>query len=163
MSIVGKLLAVSLLQQKCSAAAFAHRFHADNQCQIAAIAQPLIIAWPVIIPASFGIETLRSCSSRMHCVSHPLALSAWTTQCSTTGSETCIAQRTGVTFRAEQQIKGLYMNYNPDVPPNSALWLELDEAERITAVIAHHKRSREELPNQRLHATIHVIIENQLA
>ncbi len=55
------------------------------------------------------------------------------------------------------------MNYNPNVSPNFALWLELDEAERITTVIAYHERNREKLPNQRLHATIHVIIENQLA
>lgn len=42
-------------------------------------------------------------------------------------------------------------------------WLALDETKRIELVFQHHRRARIKLPNARLHAAIHVIVENQVA
>jgi hypothetical protein len=53
--------------------------------------------------------------------------------------------------------------YDPDVAPIGAEWLETAEIDRIDMVIAYHRRGRISLPNQRLHATIHVVVENQIA
>ena len=53
--------------------------------------------------------------------------------------------------------------YDPLQSPEPHEWLELDELERIDLVSAYHKRVRAKLPNLRLHATIHAVIENQLA
>ena len=53
--------------------------------------------------------------------------------------------------------------YDPDVGPVAAEWLEIPEAERIDMVAAYHRRRRISLPNRQLHATIHVVVENQLA
>jgi hypothetical protein len=39
----------------------------------------------------------------------------------------------------------------------------LGEAERIELVAAYHKRTREKLPNLRLHSAFHAVVENQLA
>ena len=55
------------------------------------------------------------------------------------------------------------MNYDPNKTPVPDIWLALDEAERIMLSAAYHKRIGAKLPNRRLHATIHVVIENQLA
>lgn len=53
--------------------------------------------------------------------------------------------------------------YDPHQAPNTEEWLALDEAERIGLVQAYHRRARIQLPNQRLHAAIHAIVENQIA
>jgi hypothetical protein len=53
--------------------------------------------------------------------------------------------------------------YDPDRPPATLEWLELDEAERIERVSAFHRNKRIRLPNAQLHAVIHVVVENQLA
>jgi hypothetical protein len=53
--------------------------------------------------------------------------------------------------------------YDPLVPPDPEEWLALDEAERLQLVLVHLRGSDEELPNKRLHAAFHVIIENQIA
>ena len=55
------------------------------------------------------------------------------------------------------------MNYDPDKTPVPDVWLALDEAERIMLAAAYHKRIKAKPPNRKLHATIHVVIENQLA
>ena len=55
------------------------------------------------------------------------------------------------------------MKYDPDRTPNPKEWLAMDEGERIEHVLAYHRRIRAKLPNARLHAAIHAIIENQLA
>jgi len=55
------------------------------------------------------------------------------------------------------------IRYNPIKQPNSEEWFFLNEAERIDLVTAYHKHIRANLPNVKIHATIHVIIENQLA
>jgi hypothetical protein len=53
--------------------------------------------------------------------------------------------------------------YDPDKNPDSADWLDTDEGARIDLVSSYHRRARVRLPNIRLHATIHVIVENQVA
>jgi hypothetical protein len=53
--------------------------------------------------------------------------------------------------------------YDPLVPPDTAKWIELDESEQIHLVEAFHRRARIALPNERIHAVAHVIVENQLA
>jgi hypothetical protein len=54
-------------------------------------------------------------------------------------------------------------DYDPDAPLSAAEWLETDEGERIEFVAAYHRRKKIRMPNARLHAVIHVIVENQLA
>jgi hypothetical protein len=54
-------------------------------------------------------------------------------------------------------------SYDPEQAPDSDEWLALGEAERIELVAAYHKRTREKLPNLRLHAAFHAVVENQLA
>ena len=53
--------------------------------------------------------------------------------------------------------------YNPNKSPNTTEWLSIDESERITSVMEYHRLFQIELPNQNVHATIHSIVENQLA
>lgn len=53
--------------------------------------------------------------------------------------------------------------YDPDIAPPPAEWLALDEGERILRVERYHEHAGIEVPNLRVHATIHVIVENQLA
>lgn len=54
-------------------------------------------------------------------------------------------------------------NYDPDVAPDPAAWLALDEQLRIDLVEAHHRAERVRLPNAKVHAVFHVIVENQIA
>jgi len=54
-------------------------------------------------------------------------------------------------------------SYNPEQAPDRDEWLALGEAERIELVAAYHKGTREKLPNLRLHAAFHAVVENQLA
>ena len=53
--------------------------------------------------------------------------------------------------------------YDPEVPPDPAEWLRLDEQERIRLIEEHHREQRIELPNLKLHAVFHAIVENQIA
>ncbi len=53
--------------------------------------------------------------------------------------------------------------YDPLVAPDPDDWRALDEEERIDAVMAFHRRARIRLPNAKVHATAHVIVENQVA
>ena len=55
------------------------------------------------------------------------------------------------------------MRYDPEVAPDAARWQELDEDEQIMLVEAYHRRAEIELPNTRVHAVMHVVIENQVA
>jgi hypothetical protein len=56
-----------------------------------------------------------------------------------------------------------YMKYNPNKAPIASVWLSTDEAERLEMILHYHKRKALDIPNPRLHAAIHVAIENQLA
>src|SRR5437870_12631272 len=53
--------------------------------------------------------------------------------------------------------------YDPDRTPDPEAWVAPDEQERVALIAAHLRRARVQLPNLRLHATIHAIVENQLA
>ncbi len=53
--------------------------------------------------------------------------------------------------------------YDPDDGPDPQAWLEFDEGERIILVEDYHRQARIRLPNITVHATVHVIVENQVA
>ncbi|MBI3513843.1 MAG: hypothetical protein HY060_07260 [Proteobacteria bacterium] len=53
--------------------------------------------------------------------------------------------------------------YDPLVPPDPQTWLALAESERLSLVQTYHRRARIRLPNLKLHAVFHVIVENQIA
>jgi hypothetical protein len=55
--------------------------------------------------------------------------------------------------------------YNPELAPDPNEWLQLDEDERLILVEEYHRDARVPLPRKarRLHATIHAVVENQLA
>ena len=55
--------------------------------------------------------------------------------------------------------------YNPEAPPDAEDWLALDEGERIQLVEWYHRDARVDLPKaaRTLHASMHVVVENQLA
>jgi HD superfamily phosphodiesterase len=55
------------------------------------------------------------------------------------------------------------MHYDPDDHIDSDAWLALDESERMQLVRRYHRRERIGLPNETIHATLHVIVENQVA
>jgi hypothetical protein len=55
------------------------------------------------------------------------------------------------------------LHYNPLRDPDPEQWLESDEAERIAAIEYHHRQLGTRLPNVSAHATIHAVVENQLA
>ncbi len=55
------------------------------------------------------------------------------------------------------------MRYDPDKPPNPTQWLSLDERERMRLVSDAHLDVQFNPGAETLHATLHVIIENQLA
>ena len=55
--------------------------------------------------------------------------------------------------------------YDPEMSPAGEDWLELDEGERLLLVEGYHRDARITLPKRarRLHASMHVVVENQLA
>ena len=53
--------------------------------------------------------------------------------------------------------------YDPDRAPDPKEWLQLGERERIRLVERYHQLARIELPKAKLHATFHVVVENQIA
>jgi HD superfamily phosphodiesterase len=55
------------------------------------------------------------------------------------------------------------LQHDPGRPVDAEEWLALDEDERIEAVRHYHRRKKIRLPNERLHAVTHVIVENQVA
>ena len=54
------------------------------------------------------------------------------------------------------------MRYDANERPHSATWLELDENERIDAVMDYHRRAGVKLEDLKLHAITHVVVENQV-
>ncbi len=54
--------------------------------------------------------------------------------------------------------------YNPSYAPEPEEWLALDESEQINLVEVFHEDFKEEAPegSERMHAAIHVVVENQL-
>ena len=55
--------------------------------------------------------------------------------------------------------------YDPEVAPVAEEWIALDEAERTQLVEEHHREARIPMPKsgRTLHASMHVVVENQLA
>jgi hypothetical protein len=53
--------------------------------------------------------------------------------------------------------------YDPEIAPDPAIWLALDEQERIRLAEAHHRAARVKLPNVEVHAIFHAMVENQIA
>ena len=53
--------------------------------------------------------------------------------------------------------------YDPGCAPDPARWLALDEGERIELVRRYHRRERIRVPNERLHAAAHAVVETQIA
>ena len=53
--------------------------------------------------------------------------------------------------------------YDPEVDQQADRWLAAGEADRIAAVEACHRHQRIRLPRPTLHATVHTVVENQLA
>jgi hypothetical protein len=54
-------------------------------------------------------------------------------------------------------------SYNPQEAPDPEGWLALDEAERIDLALRHHRRAGRKVPNPRVHAVIHNVVETQIA
>ncbi len=52
--------------------------------------------------------------------------------------------------------------YDPERGPDPEWWLSLDESERMN-LVQGSPRNDEELPGSRLHAAIHLVVENQIA
>ena len=55
------------------------------------------------------------------------------------------------------------MRYDPNIPPSSAEWLDLDESQRIDAIEEHHRRAGIRAGNAVAHAGIDAAVETQLA
>jgi hypothetical protein len=53
--------------------------------------------------------------------------------------------------------------YDPLEAPDPGEWLALDEQERIDLVQDYHRRARIRLPNAKVHAVLHAIVEAQIA
>ena len=54
-------------------------------------------------------------------------------------------------------------DYDPEVGPPPADWLAMNEDDRTSLVEAYHRSRQIRLPQPRLHAALHVVVENQVA
>ena len=53
--------------------------------------------------------------------------------------------------------------YDPLKAPDPKEWLAVGEQERMDLAQDYHRRARIRLPNAKLHANMHAIVENQIA
>ncbi len=53
--------------------------------------------------------------------------------------------------------------YDPLNAPDPDDWQSMDEPERMMLVTEYHRQAGVELPNEQVHAVVHVIVENQIA
>ena len=53
--------------------------------------------------------------------------------------------------------------YDPLKAPDPAEWLVTDEGARIALVQQYHRRAKIRLPNEVVHASIHAVVETQIA
>src|SRR5262245_33464432 len=54
------------------------------------------------------------------------------------------------------------MRYDPARPVDAEEWSQLVEGEQIELVVEYHRQARIRIPNLRLHAGLHVTVENQV-
>jgi hypothetical protein len=54
-------------------------------------------------------------------------------------------------------------SYDPTLDIRPEEWLAVDESERILLVERYHRKSKDLAESPRLHAIVHVVVENQLA
>ena len=54
-------------------------------------------------------------------------------------------------------------SYDPLKTPDAGQWLALGEQERMLLVEKYHKKARIAMPNHIVHASMHAVVENQLA
>ncbi|NOY85974.1 MAG: hypothetical protein GXP52_01570 [Deltaproteobacteria bacterium] len=54
-------------------------------------------------------------------------------------------------------------DYDPEIEPESEMWLKADEPERVNAVLQYCEAGEANLPNVLLHAQIHAMVETQTA
>lgn len=55
------------------------------------------------------------------------------------------------------------ISYDPAHAPDPAAWLHASEDTRLGLALSYHEHANVDLPNARIHAAIHVVVENQLA
>jgi hypothetical protein len=55
------------------------------------------------------------------------------------------------------------LRYDPLKKPDANRWLKLDESVRLRMVLTYHRKKKFDLPNENMHAVIHVVVENQVA
>ena len=66
-------------------------------------------------------------------------------------------------FSSQPDLGAVESEYDPLIGPDLDEWLALDEQERIDIVMDFHRRARIKLPNVKVHAVAHVVVENQIA
>ena len=54
-------------------------------------------------------------------------------------------------------------SYDPLNAPDPDDWQSMDEDERMMLVMEYHREAGVELPNEQVHAVVHVVVENQIA
>jgi len=55
------------------------------------------------------------------------------------------------------------LRYDPLKKPDAIRWLKMDESVRLRMVLKYHRKKGFDLPNEHIHAAIHVTVENQVA
>jgi hypothetical protein len=73
------------------------------------------------------------------------------------------AERTNPKVSAVPTVVNDMERYDPDRPIDSEEWMALDEGEREYLVKQYHRKKRIKMPNLRMHAMFHVVVENQIA
>jgi uncharacterized protein YoaH (UPF0181 family) len=57
----------------------------------------------------------------------------------------------------------LVTKYDPDREPDAEKWRAANEMDLVEIVERYHERERIRMPNPRAHASLHVMVENQVA
>lgn len=74
-----------------------------------------------------------------------------------------IAKLCGKARKLTESEERLAMEYDPAISPDPEEWLEEDDAEKVVAILEYHRAAGIRLPDEHLHATVHAIVENQIA
>jgi hypothetical protein len=64
---------------------------------------------------------------------------------------------------SKQESGGAMKIYDPLKPPKPEEWQSMDEQQRLDLVESFHRRARIRLPDAKVHAVIHAVVENQVA